>query len=343
MKRFFITLFAFCMAASTIIAQNNTYNMQITLANGTTVSIGANEIKSIAFDNGQISVDGQRLEDIIKSVSDQTASIDALKSQIDRTNTSLATLQADLVKRATTTQIELEEVKANLATKVSTISKSINSILDDVTPMKSKLEALSFNMRSYATVESVETAIKELKEELAKAGQGDVSAAIKNLEESLAKQSNEIAQINNSINQLKAEIQSLKEGKEGENDNPGGEDNPSTPVTPTPEGDGVSAYYAGGAVMQMNDLIQSGSQLNWTFKNGGSKAVTLTGMQLINGKTNSVGANLLTENVVVEAGKSVSYTIKVGIFGIESPKVRFTYLYDGEERTIEAEYKDFHI
>ncbi len=103
----------------------------------------------------------------------------------------------------------------------------------------------------------------------------------------------------------------------------------------------IKATYNGGSIMKINDLIRSGSQLNWSFINGSSKEVILIGLQLINGKTNAASSNMLNENVPVEAGKSVSYTITVGIMGIEQPKVKFTFLLENNEYSVEAEYEDF--
>lgn len=98
----------------------------------------------------------------------------------------------------------------------------------------------------------------------------------------------------------------------------------------------ISAIYAGGAMSIINGIVQSGSQLSWTFKNGSSKDVMLTKIQLIDGVTNEEGSNLLTENVNVKAGESVSYTITIGYKGIHDPYVRFTYRYNQANYTVEA-------
>lgn len=98
----------------------------------------------------------------------------------------------------------------------------------------------------------------------------------------------------------------------------------------------ITANYAGGAMSIINGVIQSGSQLYWTFKNGSNKNVTLTKIQLIDGVTNEEGNNLLSENVEVKAGESVSYTITIGWKGIHDPYVRFTYRYNQANYTVEA-------
>lgn len=102
----------------------------------------------------------------------------------------------------------------------------------------------------------------------------------------------------------------------------------------------ISASFIGGAYSSINGTIQSGSQLSWRFSNKSSESVTLTGIQLINGSTNSESSNLLTESVNVLPGESKGYTTTVGIFGIQKPKIRFTYLYNQNSYTVEASMPD---
>lgn len=52
------------------IAQDNTYNMVIEMANGTKLTIGPNEIKNIDFFDGDVVVTGTRLEDLLKKLAD---------------------------------------------------------------------------------------------------------------------------------------------------------------------------------------------------------------------------------------------------------------------------------
>ena len=104
--------------------------------------------------------------------------------------------------------------------------------------------------------------------------------------------------------------------------------------------EGISAYSSGGAIMQTNDLINSGSQLNWSFSNNSSVNVTLLSLQLIDGVTNMEG-NLLSVNEFVGAGSTVSYTTTIGILGIHVPVTcRFRYSYDGKEYYTDAVYKE---
>ncbi len=100
----------------------------------------------------------------------------------------------------------------------------------------------------------------------------------------------------------------------------------------------ISATSLGGAITQTNDLINSGSQLNWNFSNRSSYNVTLKSLQLIDGQTGSEG-NVMSINQLVEAGTSVAYTTTIGALGIHTPVTcRFRYDYNGKEYVVDAEY-----
>lgn len=104
--------------------------------------------------------------------------------------------------------------------------------------------------------------------------------------------------------------------------------------------DKITASFVGGAYSSINGTIQSGSQLSWRFSNNSSESVTLIGIQLINGATNSESGNLLTESVNVAPGETKGYTITVGILGIKKPKIRFTYQYNQKNYIVEAAMPD---
>lgn len=99
----------------------------------------------------------------------------------------------------------------------------------------------------------------------------------------------------------------------------------------------ISAYYAGGSIMSNGGTVLSGSKLNFYFKNGSSESVQLTGICLVDGNGN-VGSNLLGENVTVSAGESAGYTITLNS-NMNSPKCRFTYMYNHHTYYVEAEYQ----
>ena len=100
----------------------------------------------------------------------------------------------------------------------------------------------------------------------------------------------------------------------------------------------ISVSSAGGSVTQTNNLINSGSQLNWRFSNNSEYSVTLKSLQLIDGQTGSEG-NIMSVNAEVEAGKSVTYSTTIGASGIHTPVTcRYRYEFDGNEYSADAVY-----
>ena len=114
----------------------------------------------------------------------------------------------------------------------------------------------------------------------------------------------------------------------GTNPDPGNDPEPVNPSDDDIETDKITASFTGGSYSSINGRIQSGSKLNVMFWNNSSKNVTLTKMQLNDATTGIEGNNLLTGDVLVAAGQSVSYTITVGALGIYKPVISFTYKYN---------------
>lgn len=82
-KNFLLTMVVMLMTAISSFAQNEQkeYNMVITLNNGTTVTLGHNDIKDITFNNGEISISGDvvsTIDALQQRTDDQRADIDAL-------------------------------------------------------------------------------------------------------------------------------------------------------------------------------------------------------------------------------------------------------------------------
>lgn len=100
----------------------------------------------------------------------------------------------------------------------------------------------------------------------------------------------------------------------------------------------ISAEFTGGAYTSTNGVINGGSKLNVKFTNGSGEMVTLVGIQLVNGSTNTEGNNLLEAEVEVPAGESKAYTVTVGYAGITNPIIRFTYRYNKKKYTVDGNW-----
>ena len=85
MKRFFLlSLVATFVSLMSVSAQDNTYSMIIKLANGTTLTIGPNEVDSISFNDGEITVAGSTINELVaeitKAQTESQARIDSLSN-----------------------------------------------------------------------------------------------------------------------------------------------------------------------------------------------------------------------------------------------------------------------
>ncbi len=100
----------------------------------------------------------------------------------------------------------------------------------------------------------------------------------------------------------------------------------------------ISASPGGGAIIQIGDLIQYGSQLSWYFKNNSSESVILKSIQLVDGQSHQAG-NEMQVNAKIEANSSVGYTTTIGLLGIHAPvSCKFKYEYKNKIYTTEAIY-----
>ena len=80
MKKFFIlSLIATFVSVLSVSAQDNTYSMIIKMANGTTFTIGPNEVDSLWFNDGQVTVAGTNIMDLVNSIAQLKYESDNLK------------------------------------------------------------------------------------------------------------------------------------------------------------------------------------------------------------------------------------------------------------------------
>ena len=64
-------------------AQGNDYNMVIELKNGTTVTLGANDVENLTFNGGSLSVSGNTIEDIYAQIEELRAMIGQLQENAE--------------------------------------------------------------------------------------------------------------------------------------------------------------------------------------------------------------------------------------------------------------------
>lgn len=104
----------------------------------------------------------------------------------------------------------------------------------------------------------------------------------------------------------------------------------------------VSAKYLGGSLLIANDLILTGSKLNFGVYNSSRKTITVNSVQLIDGVTGSKG-NVMTINHKITGNSDAAWTITITGAGIHKPIAEFVYTYKGQEYSTQAQYYSINI
>ena len=86
MMRKLLLLLLMPLAVPTAQAQSNDYNMVIELNNGTTITLGANEVRNLTFNGDALSISGNTIEDIIAALATKAdkSEIEELRALINQ-------------------------------------------------------------------------------------------------------------------------------------------------------------------------------------------------------------------------------------------------------------------
>ncbi len=99
--------------------------------------------------------------------------------------------------------------------------------------------------------------------------------------------------------------------------------------------DGVSAVYLGGNCEIIDDVVQSGSELEYRVENFSSETIHIVSLQMIDGQT-GVSEYEMSIDTDIHPGSFDSWTVTIGNPGIHSPIARFAYTFKGESYICEA-------
>ena len=145
MKKLFFWAIALLTVSATALAQNNTYNMVITMANGTTITIGPNEVKNITFNEGEVEITGQTLDQFVQQVKfDSLATV--TRAQIEILEWSINEMKKDL---------------ANLETRLAEMDPSGGGDSDAINELKAQIAQTQKTMDELITELEEETAIRK--------------------------------------------------------------------------------------------------------------------------------------------------------------------------------------
>lgn len=116
-KNFLLVMIVMLMASISSFAQKE-YNMVITLSNGTTVTLGHNDIKEITFNDGKVSISGNMVN-TIDSLAKVTSGMDeVIYGNVSNSIDSLAKVTSNIEENVVYDRKQLEDVYAACMSRI---------------------------------------------------------------------------------------------------------------------------------------------------------------------------------------------------------------------------------
>lgn len=186
-------------------AQSEDYNMVITLPDGTTVTVSTDDVDDIQFSNGQISVSGTSIQQLMSELM-------TLQTAENDTRDRVAMLQAicdDLKNSVITNQMDaanLKELLAELQAREAAHKEITNRLQDDIEDQKNRVNAV------VSVIEKVETQQATLADQIT-AQQADVTnlyGQVNNTLDKIARHDTDIIDLVQYTNEQQVQIHQLK-------------------------------------------------------------------------------------------------------------------------------------
>lgn len=126
-KNFLLVMIVMLMTSVSSFAQKE-YNMVITLSNGTTVTLGHNDIKEITFNDGKVSISGNMVN-TIDSLAKVTSGMDeVIYGNVSNSIDSLAKVTSDIEENMVYDRKQLEDVYAACMSRIKENADYANQI-----------------------------------------------------------------------------------------------------------------------------------------------------------------------------------------------------------------------
>lgn len=176
-KNFLLAMVVMLMTAVSSFAQKE-YNMVITLSNGTTVTLGHNDIKEITFNDGEVAISGNMVNTI-----DSLAKVSQdLEYRIKEVEERSMKMSYDILNRTEMLNQQVEEKMAVTNTRIENLESYDGALKNNIA--------------------AVENVIAETNAKVA-----NTEAALQNANELIKQQSDEINALNAKIDALKTLIE----------------------------------------------------------------------------------------------------------------------------------------
>ena len=176
-KNFLLAMVVMLMTAVSSFAQKE-YNMVITLSNGTTVTLGHNDIKEITFNDGEVAISGNMVNTI----------------------DSLAQVSQYLEQRTKEVEARSMEMSYDILNRTEMLNQQVVVNMDYTKASIENLESYDAALKN--NIAAAETEIAETNARVA-----NTEAALQNANELIKQQSDEINALNAKIDALKTLIE----------------------------------------------------------------------------------------------------------------------------------------
>ena len=170
------TIMMMLMVAVSTWAQSNSYNMVIEMVNGTKINIGPNDVKNIYFNDGQLVISGETIEQIAQANSDKMKWVEGRLETLSNDYARLKEKVDNIPQGsgsggggANSEQIaEINSKIESLQTQIQSLAASISPIpsLDGYLKTADLPDAVRNLLRDYYTKAEIDALLKSLKNNL---------------------------------------------------------------------------------------------------------------------------------------------------------------------------------
>lgn len=210
MKKITMWAIGLFIAVAPSVAQNNTFNMVITMANGTTITIGPNEVKNITFNEGQVVVSGENLDKIVALAGKSNERIDSLGVVTD----ALRDLSKDGIESLNKNHADLMARIVALEAYVKNLQQSIGGgSTEEIERLKAQIVMLEEKMKAENQAYT-KTMVAQVEAQMNALIQQETSERLKlqaDMEQEIDQLNDKIKALEGKIAELTTEVDALKQ------------------------------------------------------------------------------------------------------------------------------------
>lgn len=148
-KNFLLAMVVMLMTAVSSFAQKE-YNMVITLSNGTTVTLGHNDIKEITFNDGEVAISGNMVN-TIDSLAQVSQNLEAHIKEVEARSMEMSHM---LLNRTEELNQQVDFNMADTKAALQNANELIKQQSDEINVLNARIDALKALIEKYHPEES---------------------------------------------------------------------------------------------------------------------------------------------------------------------------------------------